>query len=249
MTLGLARARGAGGRLEARTLRIADLYCGAGGAAMGIYRACEAAGVDCLITGVDIEPQPRYPAFHNNDYARNISFVQGNALEFDLSGFDAVWASPPCQAFTRSSTRSKRERHADLVPSTRDMLARSGLPYIIENVIGAPLRPDAQLCGQAFGLRTYRHRIFESNILLLQPPHEKHAHVTLPAIGVYQTFNKAYMISLVKHRFRTVDGRIAMGIGWMNRDELAEAIPPAYSEFLWSQLLLYISASTSLFQK
>src|ERR1041384_7597678 len=103
--------------------RALDLFCGAGGAAMGLYRA----GFE--VTGVDLKPQPSYP----------FRFIQADALTFPLAGYDFIWASPPCQAHTAMRTMPDAKKHPDLIPATRDLLRRSGLPYVIENVEGAPL--------------------------------------------------------------------------------------------------------------
>lgn len=138
--------------------RALDLFCCAGGAGMGLHRA----GFD--VHGVDIAPQPNYP----------FGFTQGDALAQDLSGYDLVWASPPCQAHTPLKHRTGKEYEC-FIERTRAKLKAWGGPYIIENVMGAPLINPVMLCGAMFpGLRVYRHRIFESNIALTVPPHPKH---------------------------------------------------------------------------
>lgn len=201
---------------------IADLFCGAGGAGMGLHRA----GFE--VVGFDVEPQPRYP----------FTFQQADALTVDLSGFDAVWASPVCKAFTNITLRSRRASYVNDIPATRRLLQASNLPYIIENVPGAPLRDHVTLCGQAFSLRVFRHRWFESSECLLVPPHERHnGHTSTAAIAAYHTFAKGDYLTVAGHAFRTADGAVAMGIDWMTRSELAQAIPPIYSKFLGAQLL------------
>jgi DNA (cytosine-5)-methyltransferase 1 len=145
--------------------KILDLFCGAGGAGYGLYEA----GFD--VTGVDIKPQKRYP---RNEYMR---FVQADAIEYALAHgwqYDAVWASPPCQS--HSQITPDKSKHVDLIPHTRFALESLGLPYIIENVYGAKkaLRNPVMLCGADFGLKVYRHRLFESNVLLLVPSHVPH---------------------------------------------------------------------------
>jgi DNA (cytosine-5)-methyltransferase 1 len=139
--------------------RLLDLFCGAGGAAMGYHRA----GFD--VVGVDVNPQPRYP----------FEFVQADALTYPLEGFDAIHASPPCQPWTRKTPTWGRARvhypdHPQLIEPTRDRLHASGLPYVIENVVGAPLRAQVMLCGSMFGLRIQKHRLFEGNWPLPFPP-------------------------------------------------------------------------------
>ena len=116
-------------------VRCLDLFCCEGGAGMGLHRV----GFD--VTGVDINPQPRYP----------FRFVQGDALAQDLTGFDFVWASPPCQRYTMAQNAAKNaHNHPDLVGPVRDMLTAWGGPWIIENVVGAPLRNPVQVCGLAW---------------------------------------------------------------------------------------------------
>jgi DNA (cytosine-5)-methyltransferase 1 len=199
-------------------VRLLDLFCGAGGAAMGYHRA----GFTEIV-GVDIAPQPNYP----------FEFIQADALEppVDLAGFDLIHASPPCQAFTVARTIQGRE-HPNLIPETRAMLDEVGVPYIIENVPGAPIRTDVLLCGSMFGLqsrhgRLRRHRLFELSYPgpILVPPHQ-HWGKTISVFGHGG------------HVYHGVDNwREVMGIDWMTRDELSEAIPPAYTEYLGRQFI------------
>lgn len=209
--------------------RLADLYCGAGGSAVGLHQ------VGFQVIGFDLQPQPRYP----------FEFHQLDALQVSLEGFDAVWASPPCQKYTRMLLPSQRTTHIDLVAPTRDLLAASGLPYIIENVVGAPLKDTILLCGQMFGLRVFRHRLFESNVFLWAPPHQRHqGHTSTGSLAAYHTFEKGSRITVAGHAFRLRDGAAAMGIDWMNRAELAQAVPPCYSEFLGRQLVTTVLAAS-----
>ena len=192
-----------------------DLFCGAGGAAMGLHRA----GYE--VVGIDIKPQPRYP----------FQFIQANAmrLPIDLLQFDFIWASPPCQAYT-TAQRIQKNHHPDLIAQVRKILIASGKPYVIENVPGAPLRRPIELCGSMFGLKTYRHRLFETSFPCEQPWHPAHELVAgqtkmgrPPKDGEY--------IQVVGN-FSGVDAASkAMEIDWMTRDELREAIPPVYSEY------------------
>jgi DNA (cytosine-5)-methyltransferase 1 len=235
--------------------KLLDLYCGAGGASYGYMLA----GFD--VTGVDLYPQKRYP---RNDHMR---FVQGDAIEYILAHgweYDAIHASPPCQ--THSTITPDKSKHLDLIPQTRYALECMGVPYIIENVPGAKkaLRNPVMLCGADFGLKVYRHRLFESNVMLLVPPHIKH---TLPsddemtltpeqqaALDLIVAQDKRHFDKHGKHRytgdtrFVTVAGHItgrdyaafAMGIDWMDTPALAQAIPPAYTHYLGKQLMQHV---------
>jgi DNA (cytosine-5)-methyltransferase 1 len=203
-------------------LKALDLFCGAGGASMGIHRA----GFE--VTGVDIAPQKRYP----------FKFIQADALGFDLSDFDFIWASPPCQAYSMASLglRNKGKTYPDLMRQTRQGLESAGVPFIIENVPGAPMRADVLLCGSMFGLRLIRHRIFETNnpgMILTNPCQHPELAVCVVGNGTPSWVRKKNGGKC----FSIHDARAAMGIDWMNRNELSQAIPPAYSEFLCRQII------------
>lgn len=204
-------------------MRCLDLFCGAGGAATGIFRA----GFD--VTGVDIVPQKNYP----------FKFVEGDALSQDLSGFDFVWASPPCQRYSRMSgcRDGLRDDYPDLIWATRAKLQSWGGSWIIENVAGAPLVNPVVLCGAMFRLRTYRHRLFESSVSLSVPEHPAHEIPTSKA----GHWRPGTLISVAGHCSPMSMAREAMGIDWMTRAELVEAIPPEYSHFLAQQVYAYLT--------
>ncbi len=196
-----------------------DLFCGAGGAAMGYHRA----GFD--VVGVDIAPQKRFP-FH---------FIKADALAFVVEHgweFDAIHASPPCQRYTKAR-KLQGNVHPDLVAPTRDALIASGKLWVIENVPGAPLINPVELCGAMFGLDVYRHRLFESNVRLTVPDHPAHLR---PQVKMGRPVKDGDVIQVVGHFSNVPYGRKAMGIPWMTQGELAEAIPPAYTEHVGRQL-------------
>lgn len=209
--------------------KLLDLFCCQGGAAMGYHRA----GFD--VTGVDINPQPRYP----------FAFVQGDAIEYVKAHghkYDAIHASPPCQRYTPGARRwGSADRHPDLVEPTREALVASGRPYVIENVEGAPLLAPTLLCGVMFGLGVLRHRAFESNIPLSTPVHHRHER----RIGEgYETVAGHPGGSSMRDgtRFGTASHwAAAMGIGWMTARGLAESIPPAYTEHVGRQLIEHVA--------
>lgn len=224
--------------------RLLDLFCGAGGCSVGYHRA----GFD--VVGVDLHPQPRFP----------YKFIQQDALDYleDVarwmpiygSYFDAVHASPPCQAHSTSAGKSRKagKTYPDLIASTRELLKATGLPYVIENVAGAPLINPIRLCGTSFGLPLRRHRLFETNWPLLGlecchgdfterrywtgwRPNGEHRLSTV--VQVYGNGGDA-------HQWAE-----AMQIGWMAKAELAQAIPPAYTELIGHQLAQWISTEAS----
>lgn len=191
-------------------MRALDLFCGAGGATRGLQMA------GFHVTGIDIKRQPRYCGD---------AFIQADALNppVDLAAFDLIWASPPCQAFTNARVIHGRD-HEDKLTPTRKLLQSIGVPYIIENVPGAPMRADYILCGSHFGERRLkRHRLFECSFptfSLLPPCHHKDGEL----VSVFGHGGHIY--------HGVEDWRRVMGIDWMARDELAQAIPPAYSEYI-----------------
>lgn len=219
--------------------KLLDLFCGAGGAAMGYARA----GFD--VYGVDIKNQRKYP----------FPFTMGDALETSTERYDAIHASPPCQAYSVLNRAHADKTYPDLIGATREFLIDSGLPYIIENVPGAPLIDPVQLCGGYFGLGAAgrylrRHRLFESNMPLKGTPcnhfekyaigvygHGKWDNNTSTVVGRY-TFTSSSKYRRGGYQGTTDEKREAMGIDWMAGEQLTQAIPPAYTEYLGKQLLL-----------
>lgn len=185
---------------------------------MGLFRA----GFD--VTGVDIEPQRNYPERIKNG---NMYFVQADAMTFPLGGYDFIWASPPCQAYTLAQ-RIQNNDHPDLIGPIRDRLRASGAHYAIENVPGSPLIRPTVLCGSMFGLRTYRHRLIETSF----PCEQLLCSHTSPTAKMGRPVQEGEFMHVVGNFSGVEDGKAAMGIGWMNRDELREAIPPDYSLFI-----------------
>lgn len=202
-----------------------DTYCGAGGCTKGYQRA------GFYVVGVDNRPQPHYcgDEFHRGDA---IEFIGQHGHEFDV-----IHASPPCQAYSTTKSLHKKD-HPDLVAPTRDVLQTTGRSYVIENVPGAPLVNYLILCGTMFGLGVIRHRWFECEPQILMAPMSCHHYgKTGKSKGEYHTLDKSDLITCVGHNFQARSGRIAMDIDWMARDELSQAIPPAYTEWLGRQLM------------
>lgn len=207
--------------------KLLDLYCCAGGASLGY----EQAGFEVL--GVDIEPQPKY---------RGV-FVQSDAIKYlkaNWRNFDAIHASPPCQSYSTASMqfRLSGKVYPDLIEATRIELIKTGKPYIIENVPGSPLINPVELCGTMFNLRTYRHRLFESNFKINVPEHPKHINKNA-LMG--RRAKPDEFIQYVGH-FSGVKIIAEMtGLTWLGQYELAQSIPPAYTKFIGEQLLTHLN--------
>jgi len=236
-----------------------DLFCGAGGATRGYQLA------GFRVFGVDIEPQPYYvgDAFYQGDA---LEVLRANT-RLNLNKFSAIHASPPCQGYsvagnfssngvnlTKRHTKSlagPSKRHPKLIQTTRFLLntvyihTGNPTPWIIENVNGAPLDPDhtIRLCGTSFGLPLIRHRFFESNIPLLALECGNHEG------AIYNPVGHAYINTHLRDILLTQADRAnwasrcreAMGIDWMSRNELSQAIPPAYTELIGNQLMSYLT--------
>src|SRR3990167_2655071 len=221
--------------------RLLDLFCGAGGAAVGYYRA----GFD--VVGVDLKPQPRYP----------LEFPRRDPMPYPLECFDAIPASPPCQGYSRL-------RHLPwlrgrvwplLIEPTRERLIAAGIPWTIENVMDAPLH-GPWLCGRMFDLPLYRHRRFESSWRWFPPHHLKHGTVighgrmvndrhkgTLNAGSNKGAWGNQSIVTVAGGQFRKADGESAMGIDWMSKAELTQAIPPVMTEYIGRRLIAVMAAT------
>lgn len=232
-------------------MRLLDLFCGAGGCAVGYRRA----GF-CDVVGVDIHRQPRYPfAFAQADAVATLRHLLNGgriramplddaAPTYTLEDFYAVHASPPCQRFSTMTKRhGTQDNHPDLVGVTRDLLKQTGLPYVIENVPGAPMPDAVTLCGSMFGLKVRRHRLFECSFPVPTPPACDHAGQG-KVVGVYgHSGGKS-------NRDGTTFGvgrvwREAMGVDWkMTNKEIGQSIPPAYTQWIGSHLKTYMETQS-----
>lgn len=246
-------------------LRALDLFCGAGGATKGLQRS------GFHVTGVDIKPQPRYcgDAFHQADaltfpldyecpecqgtgnyYRRDVDgdLIDCGDCESGRKKYDFIWASPPCQAYSVSRSRPKQAKdYPELVEPVRERLADTGVPFVIENVPGAPLMMPFVLCGAALNLGARcedgtfrplrRHRLFESNIFMLGTGC---VCGTAEKCGVYGNgggWANRFAVDRKGYKGNAEEMRASMGVDWMTIAEVSESIPPAYSEFIGRQII------------
>lgn len=211
-------------------LRLLDTYCCQGGASMGYYLA----GFE--VEGVDLSPQPRYPfAFHQGDA---VEFIREHGHEYDV-----ITGSPTCRRWTNAQ-KIRGNDHPDLITPTREAMVEVGKPYVIENVEGAAaaMVDPLLLCGTMFGLRTYRHRLFESSLPLGTRLHSRHL---APLAKMGRPVRDGEFMHVVGNFAGVERAREVMGMPWASRDGLREAIPPAYTKFLGEQvasLLLGLAA-------
>lgn len=204
-------------------LKLLDLFCGGGGASYGY----ELAGFD--VTGIDL---------YQGNYKGK--FIEYNIIDLPikyLKDYDVIHASPPCQKFSKTKVLNNNS-HPDLVLITRELLQKSKKPYIIENVVGCPLINPILLCGTMFNLATYRHRIFESNLDLKSPTHPDHIWKQTkmgrkPVDGEF--------IQFVGNFIGADKVRKMLGMEWLSIKELAQCIPPQYTEYLGKQIYKLVS--------
>lgn len=219
-------------------MRLLDLFCKAGGAAMGYHMA------GFTVVGIDRDWQPNYPFFmrreklYQDDEHAFVCWLREN--------FDAVHASPPCQRHSDLAKRNGNAAdHPCFIEATRRILQQSGLPYVIENVEGAPLLNPTKLCGTMFPeLRVLRHRLFETNWPLWAPTCGRHPLVFTMDKRKAHYGKMDQNISFVQvtggGNCSVKNASEAMGIDWMTKDELNEAIPPAFTRFIGRQMLRHI---------
>jgi DNA (cytosine-5)-methyltransferase 1 len=211
-----------------------DLFCKAGGATKGYQRA------GFYVVGVDVEPQPNYCGDR---------FIQADALtvlralvlfgEFEgikLADIAAIHASPPCQSSSALRHLWKDREHPELIPSTRELLEQLDVPYVIENVVGAKLIEPFTLCGsmfgnQANGRQLRRHRLFEASFPVMVPTCQ---HRGQP-VGVYGHGGGGSMTR--GYRGTKAEYQEAMEMPWATKAEIAQAIPPSYTEFIGAYLM------------
>jgi DNA (cytosine-5)-methyltransferase 1 len=204
-------------------MKLLDLYCCQGSAGYGYEQA------GFKVTGVDLHPQPLHPG----------NFIQSDAIDYLLQHgheYDFIHASPPCQEYSMSSMQFRLlgKKYPNLIEATRAALIKTGKPYVIENVPGSPLINPVELCGTMFNLPTYRHRLFEANWKLNQPPHPVHI---AKSAKMGRPIKPGEFIQYVGHFSGVQYVRDFTGCQWMNQYGLAQSIPPQYTKYIGEQFL------------
>jgi DNA (cytosine-5)-methyltransferase 1 len=227
----------ASGQKELTKPLLLDLFSGSGGAAKGYQLA------GFYVIGVDIKPMPHYcgDEFYIEDALAVLDTLLSGGIwhGYVLQNFAVIHASPVCKAYSFASAfhPGTKQKHSDFIPPVRERLRASGKPYIIENVAGAPLEKAFMLCGNMFGLQIYRHRYFETNLFMVfrEPIHPRHIR---KAAGPGAIARPDEMWCVGGHFGHKDEAQQAMGIAWMETvDEIAQAIPPAYTSWIGMQLL------------
>lgn len=197
--------------------RALDIGCCQGGASEGILRA------GYKVTGIDIKPQPKY----------RHTFILADGLTYPLEGFDFLWASLPCQGYSFLTPKAHKAKYPKLIAQIRERFIESGIPYCIENVAGArtDLRDPCMLCGSMFGLRTRRHRYFETSFPVEAPKACDHSEIPL-LVTTASKASRELRFKLGMKPKTVKNAPLAYGIDWMNANGLKEAIPPAYAEYI-----------------
>lgn len=221
-------------------MRLLDLFCCAGGASVGYSRA----GFE--VVGVDSKPQKNYP----------FEFHQADAIQFVLEHgheFDAIHASPPCQAssnMSKGTNAGKLDQYEQLIPQTRAALEQTGKPFVIENVEGADMRKDLILCGDMFDLQVIRHRYFELNWPCAQPEHKTDWRKHKGRVSGFrhgEWFQGPYFAVYGRGggKGSPQQWQDAMGIHWTHlQREISQMLPPAYCEYIGGQLLHFLNNFT-----
>ena len=216
---------------------LVDLCCKAGGCSAGYKAAADRLGLNIHIVGVDIDPQPNYP----------FEFVRDDAVSFfekNKKHFTHAHASPPCQEYTVSTVRFRKagKIYRDNLGEIRRSIEQSGKPGVIENVMPSPVRPDVVLRGDMFGLKVLRKRKFELINWFMLSPVMPPKRGSVKAGDFAQVLGKGQLTTTGGERFKVPGNSVievwsnAMGIDWMTREELAEAIPPPYTEYIGIEL-------------
>lgn len=213
-------------------IRILDLFCCGGGAAEGYRQGFSDAGFEVEITGIDIEPQPNYP----------FNFIQSDAIEYlDKYGqkYDFLHASPPCQSHTSLRHVHKRSYQCFIVP-TRERFRKLGKPYVIENVVGAPLEFPITICGHSLGMPMHGHRLFECNPFVFAPP-DSLCRSAAKAQKCGRSPIAGENVARPTGHFSGVDFyRKLWGCDWLNQHQLAQSIPPQFTKFIAIQMSSYL---------